>query len=173
MEDISHLESELDITLLEKPTHELALSLLTYWESLREGSGQLPRAKSLDPVAIPKILPFICLVDVLEPGNKFVMRLMGTSAADFVQEDRTGKSASEIAANKDEELRQYLQWYWQKLCETSVRIAKPFHFRTTMNESERNYMTLEVSMYPMADDTARINRLLLGAFKIESQPKPL
>jgi hypothetical protein len=59
---------------------EIIGEALAYWRQLR-GGRPMPRRADIDPVDIPKLLPFVMLVDVLEQPLDFRFRLIGTEIA--------------------------------------------------------------------------------------------
>lgn len=167
MHELKALEDKLDIQLVHRPTHPLAQTLHGYWESIMESPTSIPNIDQFDPIKVPQALPFVSLVDILGSGQDFKIRLMGTGAVALVNEDRTGKRTNEIAENHDKEHSEYLRNYWEILFRTAYSVRKPFHFQTTMAESERSHIRLEISILPMKDSSDALKRFLLGTFKIE------
>ena len=50
---------------------------LSYWDSIRHGKS-MPGRQDIDPGDIPAMLPFVFLVDVVDEGDDFRYRLVGT-----------------------------------------------------------------------------------------------
>lgn len=67
-----------------------------YWLAKRRG-GRLPDRADLDPVEIPRLLPFVSLIQALpdEPGD-FLYRLVGTAMVQMAGRDMTGKRVSDV-----------------------------------------------------------------------------
>jgi hypothetical protein len=74
--------------------HERVRAIYLYWDSKRNGR-LMPSRADLDPVDIPKLLPDICLVDVVPDARKYVYRLIGTNEAAMRGRDPTGKPVGE------------------------------------------------------------------------------
>ena len=53
-------------------------ALFAYWEEIR-GEHAMPSRVDFDPVDIPKLLPYVALVDIVQPGPKFRYRVVGTA----------------------------------------------------------------------------------------------
>ncbi len=53
-------------------------SVLDYWNSLRPSHYLIPLKSSFSPVAIPKALPFLQVVEKRSEDGEFVYRLIGT-----------------------------------------------------------------------------------------------
>ncbi|MDA0663975.1 MAG: PAS domain-containing protein [Proteobacteria bacterium] len=53
-------------------------ALFAYWEKIK-GTHAMPSRADFDPVDIPKLLTFIGLVDIVQPGPKFRYRVVGTA----------------------------------------------------------------------------------------------
>src|SRR5438874_31119 len=56
---------------------EIVVPALSYWESIR-GDRAMPRRGDIDPAEIPRLLPFVMLVDVSADPLDFRFRLVGT-----------------------------------------------------------------------------------------------
>ena len=61
-----------------------------YWRRIRPAGGRLPGRQHLDPVDIPKLLPWIWMIDVQRAPLRFKYRLMGTEQVRVVGRDHTG-----------------------------------------------------------------------------------
>ncbi len=73
---------------------ERLVEALAYWDSLPKTRG-LPRREDFDPLAIPRLLPEVCLVDVL-PEDRFVYRLAGTRLEHLYQRSFKGQTPQEL-----------------------------------------------------------------------------
>ncbi len=69
--------------------HERVRAIYLYWDGKRNGR-LMPSRADLDPVDIPKLLPDICLVDVVPDARKYVYRLIGTNECAMRGRDPTG-----------------------------------------------------------------------------------
>jgi hypothetical protein len=67
----------------------------SYWERIR-GSRNMPRRVDLDPVDIPRLLPFVMLVDVLTEPLDFRFRLIGSAIQAIVARNYVGRRFSEL-----------------------------------------------------------------------------
>jgi len=59
----------------------LKSALIAYWDRHRE-NAPAPSRQHIDPVDIPRLLPYVGLVDVLEGGACFRFRLVGQHIVD-------------------------------------------------------------------------------------------
>lgn len=55
------------------------VALYDYWRSKAPAEGILPGRRHIDPLDIPKLLPHIWLVDVVDEPRRFRVRLLGTA----------------------------------------------------------------------------------------------
>ena len=69
-------------------------ALWQYWESKR-GHRRMPLRREIDPCEIPRLLPYLQLVERLD-GRGFRYRLTGTAIADGYGFDATGKFTHEV-----------------------------------------------------------------------------
>ena len=91
--------------LIEDPLLKTALD---YWESLRADAPALPSRKDLDPMAVPRLLPSILLIDVM-PDDRFEYRLAGARIEERYQMyDFPGKTPQEaLGADAEKVLGPY------------------------------------------------------------------
>lgn len=68
---------------------------LDYWERIRAGHP-MPRRGDLDPVDIPKLLPFVMLVDVFARPLDFKFRLIGTEIDAIIADNYQGRRFSTL-----------------------------------------------------------------------------
>ena len=66
-----------------------------YWERIR-GERSMPRRGDLDPVEIPRLLPFVMLVDVLAEPLDFRFRLIGSAIQAIIARNYVGRRFSEL-----------------------------------------------------------------------------
>ncbi|HEV7372193.1 MAG TPA: PAS domain-containing protein [Arenibaculum sp.] len=66
-----------------------------YWRS-KLGGRAMPARRDLDPLDIPKLLPWLMLTDVLRNPLDFRYRLIGTEIAARARRDYTGRRFSEL-----------------------------------------------------------------------------
>jgi hypothetical protein len=75
---------------------ELLRDALAYWEG-KLGGRRMPARRDLDPVLeIPRLLPWIILVDVLRDPVDFRYRVIGTGVVDRTRRNYTGACLSEL-----------------------------------------------------------------------------
>lgn len=68
---------------------------LDYWRTLAVGG--MPRRQQIDPLAIPHLLPQICLFDVQPGGTGYVCRLAGTAICTAAGRELRGLSIEQAA----------------------------------------------------------------------------
>lgn len=78
-----------------RPGAALLGHLLTYWEATR-GDNPMPARQDIDPMAIPKILPFVFMIDVRRDPFDFVYRLIGTGIVARSRGDYTGRPLRDL-----------------------------------------------------------------------------
>ena len=78
------------------------IELLAYWSSKR-GTRLMPSRRDLDPIDIPKLLPFVSLTDIV-PGapieQRYRVRLFGTKLVDIHEGDWTGRSFFDVTTRE-------------------------------------------------------------------------
>lgn len=86
----------------------LTSALLEYWEDAR-GDRPMPARADIDPIDIPRLLPFILLLQVDGVTRRVKIRLMGTRVRDLYGEEYTGRYLDEIyfGRNREQVLASY------------------------------------------------------------------
>lgn len=81
--------------------HPRVRALYEYWRSIHPGPGRLPGRAAVDPMAIPQLLPYIMLLDVVGQPPRFRYRLIGTRMVDALGTDFTGRWLDEAHVRPD------------------------------------------------------------------------
>ncbi len=74
---------------------EIINEAVAYWRRIG-GERTLPSRRDLDPVDIPRLLPFVMLVDVLSEPLDFKFRLIGTEISTIIARNSLGRRFSSI-----------------------------------------------------------------------------
>ena len=136
--------------------HSRLQALYHYWQSIHPVAG-LPGRKSLDPTAIPTLLPSIWLLDVQRKPFRLKYRLVGTHIVQLVGDDPTGRWLDEAHPHLAEDpspLERY-----REVASTgapSHRRGKPMIFLT----HTADYTEIESAIFPLAQDGRTIDTLL-------------
>ena len=69
--------------------------LVGYWERKR-GNREMPSRADIDPVELVSHLPHLMLFDVIDDGDDFGLRLIGTAITTGLGRDSTGKTMRQI-----------------------------------------------------------------------------
>ncbi|MGQ9368420.1 PAS domain-containing protein [Azospirillum sp. ST 5-10] len=77
------------------PTVDLIEAAWSHWERMAAGRA-MPSRADLDPVDVPRLLPFTILVEVLRDPLDFRYRLLGTELDRIVAGNFKGRRFSEI-----------------------------------------------------------------------------
>lgn len=95
----------LDVEFLSRPGGRLIEEIVAYWESKRAGR-LAPRRADIDPTEIPRLLPYLFMLDVLDGGADFRYRLIGTHITEGMGRDVTGKKISELYEDRPQARKQ-------------------------------------------------------------------
>lgn len=72
--------------------------LQSYWEAAAAACGGRPRRADIRPDDLREVLPYIYMVDVIEPGKRHRFRLVGTEGTGFYAHDPTGQFLEDLIA---------------------------------------------------------------------------
>lgn len=80
--------------------HPLVAEMIDYWSRIRPGPGLLPSRQHFDPTDVPKLLPFIGLIDILrEPDLRLRVRLAGSKIDETLGPGLIGRHLDELVPN--------------------------------------------------------------------------
>jgi len=120
-----------------------------YWESKRQ-DGAIPHRATIDPLEIPKLLPFLMLIEIAD--GRFRYRLVGTQAAASAGYDFTGRYLDELGfANRD--------FYLDCYREIAACNAPLFGFDRWVYPDGRNGVS-EFAMMPLTTNGKAVTQFL-------------
>lgn len=128
--------------------HDLYRLWLDRW-----APGRMPGRADFDPRVMPKLLPFLMLIDVERNPTRFRVRVMGTAIVDAMGMDSTGRYVDEIA-HAEEPLQRHL-----RMAETP---APYFKTGVPIPWSPREYKTYAVLGLPLAADGHTVDMILMS-----------
>jgi hypothetical protein len=125
-----------------------------YW--LRKcGERRMPRRADIDPAEIlPRLLPCISIVDVVDDERRYVYRLVGTAEVQVRGYDPTGKSVIEafFGPSLDDALGCY-----DRVVTTKAPVLDPVPYTATTGR----YSTEETMFLPLSEDGVNVNKVLV------------
>ena len=137
---------------LSHPIHEAAYA---YWVSLRARAQQLPARSHIDPVDIPRLLPWINLIEVHHKtcGLRYRHRLVGTGIVDMRERDGTGRWFEDL----------YDRATIRKLRGTLDPVATDGHpriVRGNLGITGKGFLDYSSLVLPLAEDGVRVDMLM-------------
>jgi hypothetical protein len=142
--------------------HSDTLTLYAYWRGKR-GERRMPARTDLDPADIPRLLPGICLVDVVSDERRYVYRLVGTGEVEVRGFDPTGKSVSQAFFGHTVE--DALSCY-DRVVETKAPFLDPIPFLSTNGR----YVSRETLFLPLSSDGKTVNKILVFSHFLPARP---
>lgn len=133
--------------------HERVRAIYRYWDGKRVGR-RMPRRSDLDPLEIPKLLPDICLVDVVPDARRYVYRLIGTNEVAMRGRDPTGLAVGEgyFGTSAQSVFLNY---------DGVVKSCAPRLDRDPSITSDDRYICHESIFLPLSDDGENVNMVLV------------
>lgn len=145
---------------LSQVTSPLVLEAYGYWQSKRR-DGLLPARADIDPLEIPRLLPYVLLSEISLSPFQVRFRLMGTEAAAMNNLDITGKTL-----NFDIECPEW-QRYWTEAYLKTATTGEPVFGIDSYEYRNRAYLRFEWCLLPLANDGRHVDR----CFEIEAYPQ--
>lgn len=124
-----------------------------YWRGKSRGS-QPPRRADIDPIEIPKFLPFITIVEVVPDARRYVYRLVGTREVAVRGNDPTGKSVAEGFYGPSVE-------DGHKFYDRVVATMVPVYDDSPYVNFDGRYNDEEMLFLPLSEDGATVGRILV------------
>ena len=133
-----------------------------YWASKIVG-GRLPSRASIDPVEIPRLLPYVFLVDVEPEPQRFRFRLIGTQICVWAGRDATGMYTDDPAYGPlaGAVTRQYAE---------VVARRRALYSEQPAPRPERDFMFYDKVVLPLSADGVHINMLFCAADLLVATP---
>ncbi len=127
--------------------------ILDYWLSIHP-KDRLPSRKDFDPIAIPKLLPYVVMTDVEHDPFRLKFRLLGTVISNAFTKNLTGAYFDEAFENFQES-----EGYQQRKIVAETK--EPIHFlgRGKLRYN-LDFTSIEWVLLPFADDGENVNIIL-------------
>ena len=134
-------------------THDpLLAEARAYWDGKRAGRA-MPARRDIDPAEIPRLLPYVMLIDVLADPPDFRYRLIGTQARSLLRRDYTGQLFSELPGKGPDSV------LWQG-CAEAVAARAPVSRSPPYVGPERWLRDCGNILLPLSEDGARVDMIL-------------
>ena len=113
----------------------------------------MPARSDLDPLKVPRLLPYIGLIDVRDGVDEASFRLAGTRLHDIYGQEITGKRAGEIFSGEQAD-------YWHRIHVSLVAKGAPLSGVVRGPAKGRDHIVLFWLRLPLSDDGGRVDRIL-------------
>jgi hypothetical protein len=132
---------------IEKPINENCQTLLAIWESKKK-ANEIPNRIDIQPTDLKSILPYFYLIESINDGEDFKVRLIGTACSAILNKDITNQTIK-TSGLPDIEFRKKV---YKKVLET--RQPAFFQFETKKiqkNQFDYDFYNKEVCAFPLLD----------------------
>ena len=132
--------------------------LYAYWRSIRPADGVLPGRQHFDPIAIPRLLPSIWILDIQREPFRLKYRLVGTNIVTVHHADFTGRWYDEARPALLKVSPDYTRY--RRMAEegrATWRRGKP------VLAVDPHWHTTENVMMPLATDGRNVDKLLCAS----------
>lgn len=123
-----------------------------YWNEKRQ-NALMPTRSDIDPVEIPRLLPYVILLDVFTEPFDFRYRLIGTAARGIMHSDYTGRLFSQIPGKGSGSA------LWRG-CEAVVASKKPLSESPPYVGPENSLRNCENVLLPLSEDRVNVTMIL-------------
>ena len=124
-----------------------------HMERCRGAATVAPR-RAFDPVDVPRLLPYLFLVDLIDDGRDFRYRLIGGHIREHSPANFAGRRLSEI---QDIGSQGRLREIYRRAVADAAPVAARIPYATPELAADSHYDLLVV---PLADDAGRLSQLI-------------
>lgn len=135
-------------------TSNIIEQALAYWQRIRAGR-EMPARADLNPGDIPKLLPFMILIDVLHDPLDFRYRLIGTEIDRIVVRNYKGVKFSELP---DKKAPNPIWQHHQEAVETRAPVRKELSYHGPDGDVRR----IEHCLMPFSTEGKTIDQILVA-----------
>jgi hypothetical protein len=128
--------------------------LRDYWQQAR-GDRPIPQRRDIDPLKVPRLLPYLTLAEVFRDPLRFRYRLIGTQITEMAGRDATGRWLDETLYGTNLER---ILWGYR----TCVETREPVAIREAVQFVAKDWITIEVLMLPIGDPDGTVRMVLNG-----------
>lgn len=150
------LDAVTDFKLLADPASlDVKLrELRAYWLSKKSEDG-LPGRRDIDPLDIPRLMPYVALVDILRDPLDYRYRLTGTKFVEMIGHNRTGMRAREIFTGP-------LLEATVALIGRLIESRAPLAFEGRLFWIDKAYYRFQTLILPLATDGKTVDMAIMG-----------
>lgn len=138
------------------------------------GSDGIVDRSHINPAEILALIPHVMILDVIDEGVDFRVRVFGTGLVILLGEERTGQLASNFGdkvaiASDYAEMRDR----WMTVFSKAYSQASTTHFKAPTVSSDRSYMHYHGMIAPMTNGSDKITQLIGIMVAVMSDQKPV
>lgn len=137
----------------------------THWRHMAQRRGGIPLRRDLDPVEIPKLLPYLFIVERAPDSGRFLFRLSGTAIRETMGFENTNHFLDELLDGEDLKTvaQMFTQVMEQGVCIRSIE---------GLTYSDRSFLRVEILRMPLKGNDGD-SRFVLGCLsRVESDCRP-
>tara|TARA_R110000824_G_scaffold118960_2_gene271500 strand:+ start:118612 stop:119073 length:462 start_codon:yes stop_codon:yes gene_type:complete len=142
------------------PEHPKIIAFASYIGAVRDGK-QVADRKDINPAEIRPFLPHIMILDIVDGGLDFSVRIFGTELVTLLGEERTGLLASQFGSRTNIETdHAKLRRRWFRLFETTHKNGEILYFKTPTVTPNRAFMHYHGAFAPLTNGGQDIAQLI-------------
>ena len=149
-------DSAPEAVFIDAPRDADLQALYEYWNTVR-GDRPMPRRADIDPIEIPKLLPYIIMYNAV-PGGGYTVRLVGEQVVRLNGIDGTGLQAGSIMTPRGAEMMTRI------LDAVATERVPKFRAGRAYWHPEKTYRDFEACFLPLSAD-GEIVDIILGGVK--------
>ena len=143
-------------------------NVYAHWQHLAQRRGGVPLRSDLDPADVPRLLPYLFIVERIRSTGRYFFRLSGTAIRDIMGSENTNHFLDELLHGDDLKTvsTMFAQVMDQGACIRSIE---------GLTYSDRSYLRVEILRLPLraADGESRLVLGCLSRVEDDSRPDPV
>lgn len=138
---------------IDAPTVPIIKDLHALW--LAKSKGGIPSRQEMGAATLGELMPYVYIVDILDGGDDFQMRFMGSAIVQSIGQDYTGIKSSEYEGHEAS---------WRKAVYQLVyKERAPIFTRVPLSDFERGHVVTECALLPLTNRTGDFTMILCCA----------
>lgn len=162
---IRMIEPNVTETLSSVPNVSLVEQSIEYWETVR-GERAVPRRRDFDPTDIPRLLPHVVFLEVIDAGSDFRFRVIGDAIRSVSFANHTGKLMGSLPhISKDGPLMDTLR--------ATVAARRPVRTPIPYEGPRKEIALRDHLVLPFTGDADEVSHLLLTIDLVDTRVHPV
>lgn len=142
------------------PTQKITTDVYSLWLK-HKGDQPMPQRKDMSAGALKDSTPFVYIIDILDDGEDYRFRFVGSAIAQSIGADITGKRLSDDPSHRGAWRKDVYKLVYKRTAPTFAQVS--------LQDFDRGHIMTESVILPLADGDNKFSMLLCAATVVDAQ----